>query len=141
MKTKDIRWIQRFNSYTQALAQLSEFIEKGDLNKFEEQGILHSFECVHDLAWKTLKHFLEHRGAGKIYGSRDATRSAFKTDLIEDGEIWMDMIQSRRIMPEAYDETIARELSSAIMGRYYPAFITLRGKMEELEASENQREP
>jgi len=136
MKTKDIRWIQRFNSYSKALAQLSRFIEKGDLNKFEKQGIIHSFGCVHDLAWKTLKDFLEHRGAGKIYGSRDATREAFKIGLIEDGEIWMDMIQSRNMTSHIYNEGLAEEISTAIMGRYYPAFVALQETFKKLAEEE-----
>ncbi len=35
---QDIRWRQRFCSFNKALGQLTEFIEKGELNKFEQQG-------------------------------------------------------------------------------------------------------
>ena len=136
MKTKDIRWIQRFNSYSKALAQLSEFIEKGGLNKFEKQGLIKSFEYTHELSWKTMKDFFAHRGAGKIYGSRDAVRQAFKMGLIEDGEIWMDMIQSQRMTLKAYNETIARELSAAIIGSYYPKFIALQETFKKLAEEE-----
>ena len=54
-----------------------EFISKGELNELEEQGLLQAFEYTHELAWNTLKDFLQSRGNQAIYGSRDATREAF----------------------------------------------------------------
>ena len=43
MSDEDIRWIQRLSNYSRALSQLREFIEKGELNKFEEQGLIKAF--------------------------------------------------------------------------------------------------
>ncbi|WP_279325321.1 hypothetical protein [Clostridium sp. D46t1_190503_E9] len=40
---QDIGWKQRFSNFKKAAAQLSEFIEKGDLNKFEVQGLIQCF--------------------------------------------------------------------------------------------------
>lgn len=37
---EDIRWKQRFSNYKKATIQLTEFIEKGELNKFEVQGLI-----------------------------------------------------------------------------------------------------
>ena len=139
MKTKDIRWIQRFNSYTKVLAQLSKFIEKSYLTDFEEQGLIKSFEYTHELAWKTLKDFFEYQGDQEIHGSRDATRKAFKEGLMdEDGEIWMDMIQSRNMTSHTYNEKLAGEISTAIVDIYYPAFVTLRKKLKKLAEEETK---
>ena len=97
---QDIRWIQRFNHFTKALSQLRDAVElaqKRPLSKLEAQGLIQAFEFTHELAWNTLKDFLEERGVQNLYGSRDATREAFKTGLIENGEAWMNMIQSRNL--------------------------------------------
>lgn len=40
MEELDIRWKQRFSNYQKALGQLEKFIEKGDLNPLEEQGLV-----------------------------------------------------------------------------------------------------
>ncbi len=77
MSDLDIRWKQRFSSYQRALAQLTKFIEKGELNELEQQGLIQAFEYTHELAWKLLKSFLEARGIQDLYGSKDSTRSAF----------------------------------------------------------------
>jgi len=37
---QDIRWKQRFSNYRKALGQLGKFIDKGNLNEFEEQGLI-----------------------------------------------------------------------------------------------------
>ena len=94
MKNQDIRWIQRFENYTKAVRQMTKFIEKGDLNEFEEQGLIQSFEYTYELAWNTLKDLFEQQGESNILGSRDAFRLAFKRGLIENGEIWMKMIKN-----------------------------------------------
>lgn len=56
---QDIRWIQRFDNYKRALAQLTKFMVRPSLNELEEQGLVQSFEYTHELAWKVQKDFLE----------------------------------------------------------------------------------
>lgn len=48
----DLRWKQRFSNYKKATAQLTEFIEKKSLNKFEVQGLIKCFEYTFKLGWK-----------------------------------------------------------------------------------------
>ena len=58
----DIRWKQRLSNWNRALAQLSRFMEREELNELEEQGLIQSFEYNHELAWKTQKDYLEDQG-------------------------------------------------------------------------------
>ncbi len=136
MENKDIRWIQRFNNFTKALNQLKKFIEKGDLNELEIQGLIQSFECTHELAWNTLKDFLESRGNKEIYGSKDATKEAFQLNLIKEGEIWMDMIKSRNQTSHTYNEETTQKISTAIRQDYYQEFIKLHKELEILTKKE-----
>ena len=125
MTTQDIRWIQRFNHFIKALLQLKEAValaQERPLSKLEEQGLIQSFEFTHELAWNTLKDFLEEHGVQNLYGSKDATREAFKTGLIENGEAWMNMIQSRNLTLHTHDEAIAAEIASAIRATYFAEF-------------------
>lgn len=136
MSAKDIRWIQRFNNFKKALSQLREAIELAQqrpLSKLEEQGLIQSFEFTHELAWKTVKDFLESRGVQNLYGSKDVTREAFRTNLIENGETWMAMIQSRNLTSHTYDEATAAQISAAIRGSYFTEFEALLIKLAELK--------
>src|ERR1700761_4630410 len=110
MALNDIRWEQRFANYRKALTQLTKFIDKGDLTDLEEQGIIKAFEYTYELAWNTLKDYLEYQGILDITGSRDALREAFKANLITDGDTWMEMIKSRDLTAHTYNEDTADEI-------------------------------
>jgi len=113
-KNEDIRWEQRFSNYQKALRQLQKFIDKGELSELEAQGLVKAFEYTYELAWNTLKDFLEYRGQTDIYGSRDAIRRAFGLGLIADGEGWMDMLKSRNQTSHTYNEETAEEICRAV---------------------------
>jgi len=129
---KDIRWEQRFSNYQKALAQLQKFIDKGPLSKLEEQGLIKAFEYTYELAWNTLKDFLEYQGQTNIYGSRDAIRNAFELGLIDNGENWMDMLKSRNKTSHTYNEEIAEEICRAVVDEYYLLFTQLKIKLKSL---------
>lgn len=138
---QDIRWMQRFNNYKKALKQLQdavELMEERELSILEKQGFIQAFEYTHELAWKTLKDFLENRGNTDIYGSRDATKKAFALGLIDDGEIWMQMIKSRNLTSHTYDENTADEIIGIVKDVYYVQFEKLKLKMEEQEKEERK---
>jgi nucleotidyltransferase substrate binding protein (TIGR01987 family) len=125
MAAEDVRWRQRFGNYLKALNQMARFIEKGNLSELEEQGLIKSFEYTFELAWKTLKDFLEYSGQSDIYGSRDVIRKAFQLELIQDGDGWMDMLKSRNKTSHTYNEKTAREICTAVTSQYYQLFCRL----------------
>ncbi len=132
MDKQDIRWMQRFKNYQKALKQLEEAVnltKTRELSNLEKQGMIQAFEYTHELAWKMLKDFLKSRGNAEIYGSRDATREAFQLGIIDDGQIWMKMIQSRNLTSHIYDEGIAEEMIELIIHSYFQAFEKLQTKI------------
>lgn len=138
----DIRWVQRFNNYKKAFSQIQEAVELmaiRDLTALEKQGLIQTFEYTHELAWKTLKDFLENRGNTDIYGSRDAVRQAFALGLIEDGETWMQMIKSRNLTSHTYDESTADDIIKIIKDLYFEEFKKLKIKMEQLQLEESKK--
>ncbi len=139
MNNTDIRWIQRFENFTTALVQLTKAVElsqKRKLSDLEEQGLIQAFEFTHELAWKTLKDFLNHKGNKEIYGSKDAVRKSFQYGLIEEGDIWMDMINSRNKTSHTYDQKTAEEIVNAILQDYHKEFIKIQQKFSELKIKE-----
>jgi len=139
MRSQDIRWIQRYRHFAQAFEQLRKAVElaaQRSLTELEEQGMIQAFEYTHELAWNTLKDFLESKGLGNLYGSQDTTREAFKRGLIEDGEIWMDMIKSRNLSSHTYNIEVAKTIAHAILQDYYTEFERLLGNLKTLESEE-----
>jgi nucleotidyltransferase substrate binding protein (TIGR01987 family) len=127
----DIRWKQRFSNFQKATSQLIEFIEKGELNKFEVQGLIQCFEYTFELAWKTMKDYLEEEGF-IVKSPRETIKIAFQTQLIMAGHTWIDALEKRNLMAHTYDEERAMEAEALIRNKYYPIIIELCSKLEEL---------
>mgnify|MGYP001553081664 CR=1 FL=1 len=138
-KIPDVRWRQRFQSFGKAFAQLSaaaDLASQRKLSDLEQQGLIQAFEFTHELAWNTLKDFLESRGAANLYGSKDATREAFAKGLIGNGDEWMAMIQARNRSSHTYNEKTAHEVAAAILASFVPEFSLFRAKFAGLETLE-----
>lgn len=135
----DSRWRQRFNNYSKAFQTLVAAVELArtrDLSDLEEQGLIQSFEFTHELAWNVLKDYLEEKGITGLIGSKDATRTAFKNGLIENGEAWMKMIEDRNRTSHTYDEAVAQSVAENILNLYFPAFDALARKFTALNDTE-----
>ncbi len=135
----DVRWRQRLQSFGLAFARLSaaaDLARQRALTELEQQGLIQAFEFTHELAWNTLKDFLEARGANGLYGSRDVTREAFAKGLIADGDEWMAMIAARNRSSHTYNEKTANEIAAAILASFVPRFATLLAKLQELAKQE-----
>jgi len=134
MTEQDTRWMQRYKHFAQALGQLEKAVElsrQRPLSELEEQGMIQAFEFTHELAWNVLKDFLEDKqGIHNLYGSKDSTREAFKRGLIENGDVWMDMINSRNLTTHTYNSDVARGIVQAIVKDYYAEFRRLLETMQ-----------
>ncbi len=135
--TEDIRWKQRLANYRKALKTLTDAVElsrQRPLSELEKQGLIQGFEFTHELAWNVLKDYLQEQGYVRLIGSKDATRMAFKNELLEDGDAWMDMIKARNLSSHTYNTETAEKLVADILERFYPAFVA----MEETFSGLNQ---
>jgi nucleotidyltransferase substrate binding protein (TIGR01987 family) len=136
MGEQDVRWIQRLNSYSKALAQLERAVAlsaERPLSELEQQGLIQGFEFTHELAWNALKDFMEDRGASAMYGSKDATREAFRSGLIKDGDVWMRMTKSRNMSSHTYNSAIAEEIVREVLGSYIQEFRELKRVLDDLK--------
>lgn len=134
---KDIRWIQRFSNYRNALLRLTQAVEivakdteSIDLEEVDDllkEGLIQRFEYTHELAWKVMKDYAEYQGYTDIRGSRDAIRKAFEMGLISD-KGWMDSIEDRNLTSHNYDDDVAEEIYWAIVDVYHPAVHRIRKK-------------
>lgn len=135
MSEPDIRWQQRLDNYGRALKQLRAAVTLAadrELSELEQQGMVQAFEFTHELAWNVMKDYFFFQGASQITGSRDATRQAFSAGLIEDGETWIEMVQSRNQSSHTYNQATAKVLVERITQRYAGLFESFAIRMEGL---------
>jgi len=137
------RWVLRFSNFRKALAKLSEavaFAARSDVpsgrvsGEILKEGIIQRFEYTHELAWNVMKDYAEFQGNASVGGSRDATREAFRLNLVEDGSLWMEMIASRNRSTHTYHQDTADEIYSKIVSAYHPAFLAFEARMEALRS-------
>ena len=114
-----------------------ELARRHQLSKLEALGLIQRFKYTHELGWNTLKDFLEEHGTLNLYGSKDTTRAAFRAGLIENGEIWMAMIQSRNLTSHTYNESTAAQIVEAILDVYYAEFQAIQAKLQRLKKEES----
>jgi len=133
---KDIRWQQRLKNFDKALIELSNAIDitsTRELSRLEKQGLIQAFEYNYELAWNCIKDFYKSQGETEIQGSRDAFRMAFNRDLITEGKLWMEMIQSRIKTSHTYNQETAEHIAQQIVELYYPEIKKLNIKLNDLK--------
>src|ERR1041385_536913 len=102
----DIRWKQRFENYEKALRLLREALSDVEsLSELEKEGTVQRFEFTVELAWKTLKDYLEHSGIVLAQNTpKNVVKQAFAAKIISDGQLWIDMLDCRNALSHTYDE-------------------------------------
>lgn len=121
---RDIRWQQRFDNFDRALALLRDALARGPgaLNQLEKEGVVQRFEYTLELAWKTVKDYLEDSGLVlTAVTPRQVVKDAFAARILEDGQAWIDMIDHRNLLLHTYDPANFEEAVEAIHGRYLAA--------------------
>jgi nucleotidyltransferase substrate binding protein (TIGR01987 family) len=109
-------------NYNKALKKLLEGINDlgDDPPDIVKEGIIQRFEFTHELAWKVMKDYLIYEGIQNITGSRSAAREAFNIGLIDQCQLWMDMIESRNTTVHTYREDILEKEYQKIIHDYAP---------------------
>jgi len=117
---KEIRWKQRFSNFEKAYRNLETAVNMETYSKIERAGLIQYFEFTFELAWKTLKDYLESKEIIAKF-PRDVIKQAFHYEILEEGEIWMDMLKKRNLFAHTYDEQKAKIASALITNSYFKA--------------------
>jgi len=120
----DVRWKQRFQNFDRAFVLLRDAMENGpdSLNQLEKDGVIQRFEFSIELAWKTLKDYMEEDGfVFATITPRQVLKEAFAAKILKDGQVWMDMLDHRNLLSHTYDFAKFEEAVRAVHDRYLDA--------------------
>ncbi|MAE71898.1 MAG: nucleotidyltransferase [Gemmatimonadetes bacterium] len=124
----DVRWKQRFQNFDRAVVLLREPIARGvaSLSDLEKEGTIQRFEVAVELAWKTLKDYLQYEGRViEPITPRTVIKEAFAARILDDGQVWIDMLDHRNLLAHTYDAAIFSKAALAIEERYLAAIDAL----------------
>jgi len=122
---------QRLDNYQKALLNIQETKDEyiKNPNKFMMMALIQAFEICFELAWKIQKDYLQYLGF-EIAGPRDAIKQAFASGVIFNGDVWLEMLESRNLSTHLYDESRMKNISDKIATQYVEEFIVLKNLIE-----------
>jgi len=127
---EDIRYLQRFENFEKSFLLFKNALEISSPSLVEKAGIIQFFETTFELSWKLMKDYLEYSGYD-IKSPRDSIKTAFQTELINNGNSWLEALMDRSLTAHTYDEVFATEVYEKIKNHYSRLLETLYVKFKE----------
>ena len=129
------RYQEKLSDFNKALNRLNEAIEESKNNTKSttlKDGVIQRFEFCYEICWKVMKMYLENEGIEEAKSPRSTFREAFKVELIDDGEAWIDMLKDRNLTSHVYDEEMAIEIYEKIITKYYHQMQEMCSKLKKV---------
>jgi len=116
----NLRWKQRFENFDKALQTLhkaSVAFANDKQNELYRIALIGSFSFTFELAWKTLKDYLYYSGVD-LNLPREIIKHSYSSNLIKNGQIWIDMLDERNLMSHVYDQKLSSIACNSIVDIY-----------------------
>ena len=122
---------QRYENFSKAFAKLSEVCQKiqNPDSSSEEQEIfrdslIQRFEFTLELAKNLIRDILRESGVEdiRLATPKDIFSESFRAGLIDNYEIWFQMIKDRNLSSHTYNESLAEDILGKILGFYIKEF-------------------
>ena len=130
---KDVRWKQRFENYEKAylsLIESAEALADEPDNRFIQDSLIQRYEYTIELAWKTLKDYLEELGFVGVTSPKKVVRKAYQENIITEADKWITALNDRNRTSHAYEETMANAVATAIVDNHIPLFHDLHATLK-----------
>jgi len=139
MGMKPTRWQQRFENFTKAFLLLESTFQGKELTQFsdlEKEGIVQRFEYTFELAWKTLKDYLEASGVVlPQITPKQVLKEAFSAKIIANATSWSQMLESRNMASHTYDKKKCEALVELIAISFLPELKEMFATFQKLDTS------
>jgi len=116
---KKVEVLLAIEKFEKALKKLKEGVKVAQ-TEIERDGVIQRFEFTFELFWKTLKIILQYKGI-EARSPRSAIKEGFRAGLLDDDEIFLDMLEDRNLTSHIYEESTAEEIFKRIKQVYTPS--------------------
>ena len=103
------KYNRNIESLGKALSQLEKALQELG-NPIVRDASIQRFEFSYELCWKTLKIYLEEMHGIRAVSPRLVFKEAFALDLLENEDIFIEMIESRNTLSHTYNEDQAQSI-------------------------------
>ena len=125
--------MKKFENFCRALTNLHESETKSPpFDAITTAGMVALFEICFEQSWKAIKEILELHGFGerKIGSPRMIIKQAFAAGMIDDEELWLEMLTTRNDVAHSYNEEVALKIIDAAQKKFIVLFEALRTEIE-----------
>lgn len=125
--------MKKFDNFCRALTNLHEIETKSPpYDTITTAGMVALFEICFEQSWKAMKAALERYGVGekKIGSPKMIIKQAFAAGMIDDEELWLDMLTARNDVAHSYNEEVALEIIDAAQKKFIALFEALKSELE-----------
>ena len=106
------------DQFENAFSRLKEAYEINLSEPLALDGTVQRFEFTFELAWKTLRVFLEEEGVS-CQSPRSCLKAAFKIGWIKNEENWLSILKARNMTSHIYNEDMAMDLYEEVKKKYF----------------------
>ncbi len=114
--------LQKIENYKRALTQLEEAVKRyrqSPEDTLYRDGLIQRFEFTVELAWKSMKEYLEDQGMVlSIASPRGILKEAYAAGALEDGDQWNKILTARNLTSHVYDEATASNIAQQICAEF-----------------------
>lgn len=114
--------LQKVENYQNALKRLEEAIARyqtAPSDTLYRDGLIQRFEFTFELAWKSLKEYMEDQGmVMTIVSPRSVLKEAYAAGIIDNPDIWNEAVDSRNLMSHIYDEETAISIADRVSSEF-----------------------
>jgi nucleotidyltransferase substrate binding protein (TIGR01987 family) len=133
--TKKLRAEDGLYNFSNALNKFEDAVDRRD--EFKKEGfediyldlIVKRFEFTYEMSWKALKRYLDFLGVD-VKNPRETFKEAYAQEIIDDENVWLDMIEQRNLTSHVYDEYQISEILNKTE-IFKKAFLELEKKLKE----------
>lgn len=117
--------IENFNKAFDIYIQAVEEYKKNPSNILAHLALVQSFEICFELSWKVLKDYLKETGIA-AFTPRDVIKESFATNIIKNGQIWIDMANDRNASSHEYNMEKINIILERISTDYYEELLLFK---------------
>ena len=119
-----------FEQFKKAYSRLKEAASLKEENDIKRDAVIKRFEFTYELLWKTYKKIARLQKLD-YFNPKACFQFAFKSGLIEDEQLFLEIIDARNKTTNVYSEEEARNIFNFIKEKAISAFDVAEKKIEE----------
>lgn len=125
--------MKKFENFCRALNNLKEIEGKSPpYDAITTVGMVALFEICFEQAVKAMKEILERHGVGekKIGSPKMIIKQAYAAGMIDDENLWLEVLAARNNVAHSYNEEVALEIIDASQKKFLALFQRLKDEIE-----------